>query len=242
MTESDSDRRRHPRYDTEDLPGELVFSLDADVKNISLAGMAVTTRNPFTVDRVYTVQLGDQDDTVEIEATVRWCHFAKTEIDEEGDSITIYEAGFEFQEILSDRARDLLTFLEEHVVLDLEERLFGRLEPRNDRSVHLSSEYEFAVKKISNSGMLIEIGSPLPQDEVFPMTIRLGDGTFETPGRIASVVKPGIEGKRLKYHIGVEFVETDPRERELLGDFIRNQLAKGTEIPPQPPPGEPEET
>ena len=231
MTEPDSDRRRHPRYDTDDLPGELVFSLDADVKNISLAGMAVTTRNPFTVDRVYTVQLGEAGDTVEIEATVRWCHFARTEVDEEGNSVTIYEAGFEFQEILSERAKSLLTFLEEHVVLDLEERLFGRLEPRNDRSVSLSSEYEFEVKKISNSGMLIEIGSPLPENEVFPMTIRLGGETFETPGRIASVVKPGIEGKKVRYMIGVEFVETDPRERELLGAFIRNQLAKETEIP-----------
>lgn len=223
---NDSERRRHPRHPTDDLPGRLAFSLDADVRNISLAGMAVRTTNPFSMDQKYTVKLGADEDSVEVVAAVRWCHFIGTRIDEEGDSISLYEAGFEFEGVLSDRAQSLLHFLEEHVILDLEERLFGRMEPKDGEPVNLSSEYRFQVKTLSYGGMAIEIGYSVPVDSVFPMTIQLGDAEFETPGRIANVVKPDIEGQKVRYLMGVEFVETDPEEREKLTAFIRERLAE----------------
>lgn len=228
----ESERRRHPRYPTDDLPGSLSFSLDADVRNISLAGMAVTTTSPFSLDQRYTVELGEGDETVEVVAVVRWCHLTGTRLDENGDSISVYEAGFEFEEVLSHRAQSLLAFLERHAVIDVEDRLFGRLEPRNGESVSLTSDYEFEVKTLSYSGMAIEIGFSVPVGSVFPMTISLGDDSFLTPGRIANVVKPDIEGKKVRFLMGVEFIETDPDEREKLVAFIRRYLE--TEEPPPP--------
>ena len=228
----ESERRRHQRYPTDDLPGSLVFSLDADVRNISLAGMAVTTYSPFSLDQKYDVELGQEQDSVHVVAVVRWCHLTGTETNDDGDSVSVYEAGFEFEKVLSDRAQTLMKFLERHAVIDLEDRLFGRLEPRNDESVSLSSQYEFEVKTLSYSGMAIEIGFSVAVGAVFPMTISLGERSFQTPGRIANVVKADIEDKKVRYLMGVEFVEPDPAEREKLSNFIREHLAAGD--PPSP--------
>ena len=220
---SGQERRRHQRHEATGLRGSLVHSLDARVLNISLAGIAVETTSQVEVGNKLAVRLARNSDELGMVATVRWCHLAGT--DKAGGEVQpVYQAGLAFDEILSDAAHNVLQFIEQAVVVDVETRLFGRVDVLEDQPITLESDHELAVKKISQSGMLIEAAIPPVVDEELSVEISLDDLPFVAQVRVVSVTRVTVESHRLRYHLGVELVGLDEGQRMRLASFIRRDF------------------
>jgi len=220
---SGQERRRHRRYEATGLRGSLVHSLDARVLNISLAGIAVETTSQVGGGHKLAVRLARNGDELGMVATVRWCHLAGT--DKAGGEVQpVYHAGLAFNDILSDAAHDVLQFIEQVLVVDVETRLFGRVDVLEDQPITLESDHELAVKKISQSGMLIEAAIPAIVDEELSLEVSLDGRPFVTRARVVSVTRVTVEGHRLRYHLGVEFIDLDDERRARLASFIHQEF------------------
>ena len=216
-------QRRHKRYDTQDVHGKLAYNLDARVLNISLTGMAIETSTLLKVGEDYSLKIPRPEGPLKVQADVKWCHLVRTERTDSGDVVSVYQAGIDFRSILDDKARQMLQFIEENVVVDLEKRLFGRFHlDDGDRSVDLDKDEEFRVRKISLSGMLIETELRPTPEAVYDIELRFNGSKIDTRVRIAHV-REHKTGEGLA-EVGVEFQELADDARAELEHFIEGLL------------------
>lgn len=208
--------RRHKRYELEGVQGTLAYNLDAKVLNVSLTGMAIETRTMLKVGGNYHLKIAREGEPLRVKADVRWCHLVRTERLENGEVTPLYKAGIDFRSILDDKARQMLQFIEENIVVELDQRLFGRFHLAGDSSVDLDTDEEFTVRKISLSGMLIETGFTPRADQEFEIEIRPNGEPIEARIRVANVRQ--VSGEESRTEAGVEFLE--------LGDVDRRRLEK----------------
>ncbi len=192
MTEYDKPRR-HRRYSTPDIPGSFVHSVDAQVLNISLAGIAVRTATQLSVGREYLFQLGQGADLIHLSGPVKWCRLSGTQKLDEGDVVPVYEAGIVLDEVFSEKAAELLQFLRRNViVVDLRPRILGRFNLASEDPATLESKEDFVVKQLSLSGMLIAAESMHEPEAVLELEIRLNEELFRSRGRIVHVGEAAI--------------------------------------------------
>ena len=220
----DADKRTHPRYDVQDVRGTLLFSMDARVVNISLDGMAVETSTWLQLGRRYAVKVPHANASLSLPGEVRWSRLVRTERTPRGEIAPIYRAGLHFDDVLTETAQKLLSFLEENAVIRLEKRLFGRFKIATDCEVNLDSEIEFVVRRISLSGMLIETDMAPEVDSRFEMEVRFDGGALEMVGRVVNVREASTDTGEKVVQAGIEFVDMRAEERARLEDFIRTQL------------------
>jgi len=154
MSEKD-ERRRYPRFPTDEVQGSFSYSVKANVDNLSLGGFAVRTSAQLQVGRRYNFRLGEGSASVQLEGEVKWCRLAGTEKLDTGDVVPVYSAGIAFEDILTTNAEQLHLFMEKNVILDLKQRIFGRLKVESESEIDLQTESKFLVKQLSASGMLI---------------------------------------------------------------------------------------
>ncbi|GBD99842.1 PilZ domain protein [bacterium BMS3Abin07] len=220
-----SDKRRHRRYDVRDVSGSLLFTIDVNVMNMSLDGMAVESRKRLDVGRKYLLKIVHNDKKLKLSANVVWCNLIKSVKTDQGAIEPIYRAGLEFEDVISDTAKDLIKFLEKNVVIKLENRLFGRFKVRPLKTLDLDSEYEFIVKKISLSGMSIET-SLLPDiDSVFDMEVTFNGKGVKIKGRVVHVTQISEpEPAHETSHLGIEFVDMNEEAKDFIEYFISTEL------------------
>ena len=218
-----ANQRRHRRYDVEDVHGSLAYQMDAKVLNMSLTGMAMETGSMLKVGSNYRLQVPFDGEILDLPADVKWCHLVRTQVSDGGEVVPIYHAGIDFRSILDDKAREILAFIESHIIVDLEQRLFGRFKLVVDESVGLMEERDFQVRRISLSGMLIETGFSPQENELLNFEIQPDGFTIELRGRVANSkqVSSGSEGL---VEIGIEFVDLKPEQRRQLESFIESLL------------------
>lgn len=218
-------RRRAKRHEVKDVHGSLLFRVQVSVVNVSLTGMAVETTERLRVGRSYQIRLTDSDRAIDVDGEVKWCRMTKTQKVETGDAAPVYRAGISFDQILSTRAHELLKFMESHVLLTLEKRIFGRFKLKPESPVDVSSRYEFLVQKISFSGMLIQT-ELLPHVEThFDMELRLANGPLEVRGRVAYAKQIGGSKDSPTSEVGVEFMGMKPEGKALLEEFIVKHIS-----------------
>ncbi len=223
MNDSDN-RRRFDRFFTSDVQGRFSYAVEARVINISLGGFAVRTGTQLTVGREYRFQLGMGPEAMDLSGIVRWCKMAGTEKCETGDVIPVYEAGIAFDSVLTEQADHLREFMEKSIIVDVRRRIFGRFKAKASNPVILESDSRFVVKQISQSGVLVESARLINRDEVFDLELILGKRKFVSSSRVAHVAEIGDEDDDDRYHLGLEFVDTEPRYRDVLEKFIRLEL------------------
>ncbi|MCC6132590.1 MAG: PilZ domain-containing protein [Acidobacteria bacterium] len=221
----DDQRRRSPRYEVHDLHGSLLFRLEVNVLNLSLAGAAVETTRQLKPGKAYTIRIGGGDGGMDLDGTVKWCHLTKTRRGENGELVTIYNAGLAFDGTLTEKSHRLLAFMQDHVVLALEKRIVGRFRVRAGASIAVTTRYDFEVLKLSMTGMLVRTALLAEVEPAFEMELKLGDELLEVAGRIAYAEKVGGSDDFPDVHLGVEFLELDERRRQMLKDFISHELA-----------------
>ncbi len=217
--------RRHKRHEVKDVYGSLLFTIDVSVVNMSIDGMAIESSKRLNVGRKYILKLSHDKKVLKLNGKVVWCNLSKAMKTDQGAVVPVYKAGIEFDDVISDKAKDLRHFLEENVIIKLESRMFGRFKVRPKQSINLDSEYDFHVQTLSLSGMLIETELLPDKESVFDMELKFNENNISIKGRVAYVKQVGEpEQKQEKSHLGVEFVEFDGDAKKVLEDFILNEL------------------
>lgn len=222
---SDRDeKRRYPRFPTDEVEGSFSYSVKANVDNLSLGGFAVRTSTQLQVGRQYKFRLGEGPDSVQLDGEVKWCRLAGTEKLDTGDVIPVYAAGIAFEGVLTSAAEQLHQFMEKNVILDLKQRIFGRLKVDHRDEIDLETESKFLVKQLSTAGMLIITELPPKPESIVELELQLNDQTFEGRGRVVYAAEVDLVEKELRYRVGVEFVQLRKQQLQVLEDFIRNEL------------------
>lgn len=219
------ENRRHKRYEVADVEGRLAYNVGAKVLNISLTGMAIETRTMLQVGGDYSLRIPQKEGSLRVEADVKWCHLVGTDKLEDGEVLPRYKAGIDFRSILEDRAREMLDFIEKNVIVELDQRLFGRFQLEEDETVDLDADAEFAVRRISLSGMLIETELGLEPDQEIDLELRSNgvEPVIEARARVAHV-DPEAPEEPGRIQFGVEFLDLSEDARRKIEAIIEGLL------------------
>lgn len=221
------ERRRYPRFSTDEVQGSFSYSVKANVDNLSLGGFAVRTSAQLQIGRKYNFRLGEGASSVQLEGEVKWCRLAGTEKLETGDVVPVYAAGIAFEDILTSTAEQLHHFMEKNVILDLKQRIFGRLKLETENEIDLQTESKFLVKQLSASGMLIITELPPKPESIVDLELQLNEHTFECKSRVVYAAEIDLVEEKLRYRVGIEFLKPSEDQLQILEDFIRNELDRG---------------
>ncbi len=223
-----SSRRRFRRYDVKGVDGAFVVRINVNVINLSAAGMAIETDNTLVVGRSYTFQINQNNRGMEVSGRVIWCVLGKTQR-LEGGFAPIFRAGVQFEDVLSETTLQLQRLIEDSAVLDPGAQIFGRFVADMSGVVDAESQAQFEVKRISLSGMLVDLDFRPRKDEVIPFEITLGDRPFRGHGRIA-YVDPYPKKDLARYRVGVEFALLSDLARECLEEFIGSLISLDEQV------------
>lgn len=214
------EKRRHRRYTVEGVRGSLRLSMDATILNLSVDGMALETNSWLSVGRKYSFKLRrNGGDDILLGGEVVWCNLVRTARDASGETLPVYRAGIKFDDVLSETAREVRSFIEQNAVVRLDStRLFGRFRiPEKGADVAL--EQDFEVRKISFSGMLIEADFVPDLESRFRIEIESATRPVAVAVRVAHVKElenPDAAGAE----IGVEFLDLTEEAREALAALL----------------------
>ncbi|MCP3957305.1 MAG: hypothetical protein GY719_05580 [bacterium] len=215
------ERRRHHRYDVRDVRGTLVFPMRVKVLNMSLTGLAIESAKALEIGRRYDLKLQDDRETIQISVDVQWCHLVRTERSGIGEVPAVYQAGLDFRHVLSEQASELLSFLEHHVVVDVERRVFGRFKMALEEPIGLDEHHDFLVRELSYSGMLIETDLMPRVGDAFDLEVHPSGRKLSTRGKVVHAEpldhKPGCRA-------GIEFEGMAPETRSALEQVIEGFL------------------
>jgi len=237
MSQHHTKARRYPRFEVHDVEGVVLYNLQAEVINMSIGGMALETNRPLDVGRTYnfTIRRSATEGEVRMPGVVVWCMLQRTRRISDTEVAPVYQAGVNFNDVLSDKASALLQIIEESVTLDVNRRIFGRFKPNGSATVIVKSQIDFEVQKISLSGMLIETPMRAEQEDFLPMEIQLPQGRIAFRGRVAYIkANIGTGDSPTRYHLGIEFHDLTPADRDRLEKFIAEMVQSLSKD--QPPP------
>jgi len=197
------------------------IAADARIINMSLTGMSVSSHSPMRIGRRYSLTLKHGEGLeLKLQGTVMWCHLRAIGSDQRDEPGPLYEAGIRFDDVLNDNAVSLVKFLEESAMIAPNQRLAGRFKVAAGQAVNLDTDYEFEVRTVSASGMLIEADASPPPDTVIELSVKLDGHTLKAPGRVAFQRDVGSADKRRITQIGVEFLELSKSDHKALEKVI----------------------
>lgn len=211
------------------LQGTLNFSIGAEVVNLSIAGMAVRIGSPLRVGNSYAFSLGGGGKRMDLEGIVRWCRLRRTRRQEDGDVEPVYEAGISFQGLLNRKGLALMSFIEANTIVDVEDRVFGRFSLRRPGQVAISSHGKFLIRKLSRSGMLVEMTEPPRRNSQISLEIPTDSQILVLNGRVATVVETLAENFEPRFEVGIELASVEAEMQPALDELIAQQPeASGT--------------
>jgi len=223
--------RRGRRFPVENVLGKLHFNTEARVLNVSLTGVALESALPVRVGRCYSITLRhDDEQVVTLSGKVAWCHLKGTRRSEAAETTPVYAAGLAFDDTLTEKAGQLIRFLEHAAIITVGQRVTGRFKVAAAQVISLATEHEFVVKSLSSRGMLIETDLSPETGAVFEIEAALPGYTLQTRARVAGVKESRLAEKRVLAEVELEFVGLGNAERSRLSDFIAAELE-----PPDPP-------
>ena len=217
-----SNRRHFKRYDVDNVRGTLQYSMELVVLNMSLTGLAIETAFSMRIGKTYVLKMRGGDDSISVPAEVKWCKMVGNRR-KDGDLVPVFHVGLDFTSVLSDMAKDLLRFMEGHIVIELERRIFGRFR-LHDAPIELDLKHTFLVKRLSFSGMLVETEMALlpPRDAVIDVEVTDEKLTLECGARVAYIHRH--EKSDEFCDLGLEFLDLDAESQRRLDAFIRRVL------------------
>ena len=139
---------------------------------------------------------------------------------EEGDEGPVYSVGLKFVDMLTPRIQALLSFIDEHKIID-EKRLGGlRLHIDAPGKATLDTPEGYRVLVMSRSGMLIETDHGMELDGVCAMELILPAGPpMLFQGRVATH-KERQEDDGPRREIGIEFLSLGRDDQERLVAYL----------------------
>lgn len=171
--------------------GEIQLSLDAKVLDIGLAGLAIETDTRLAPQRSIGMRIGSQSGELALSGNVVWCFFHGTAMAPSGEQMPVYRAGVEFADVLTQRATDLLRFLEAHAVVTMETRLFGRFRLEESGPISLHSRAPFRVVAVRGDQLEVETDLGLEPTLGATALVRVGDTGESVPAKVAALERAG---------------------------------------------------
>lgn len=152
---------------------------------MSLTGLAVECWRPLEIGKEYEFTLQEGAEKVNLKANVEWCHLVRTE-QSGSEVVPVFQSGLDFRSALDDKAQQLLLFLQHHIVIEADRRIFGRFKVALEGPAQVTERHDFEVEVISFSGMLIETDLLLEPGSTLDMELRAGHREFRIIGRVAN--------------------------------------------------------
>lgn len=216
------ERRRYPRFTVENIHGRLIAESEVDILNMSISGAAIKVERRLTMGAHYNLKL-DRDGTVlTVETEVVWSVLTEFRKGEEGEEVPVYSAGLKFVDVLTPRIAELLSFIDEHKIID--EKRLGGLRMHIDAPGKAALDYPegYKVLVLSRTGMLIETHHVVTVDGICPMEISLPDGEpLRFSGRVVTI-KEGSDEMRPRREIGIEFVDMPEADGARLAKYLES--------------------
>lgn len=228
MSQPESEQRRFPRYEVTGLGGHLVVPIPIRVLNMSLGGLALETNSYLQFGRAYTLKLQGGGQNLSLTGTVAWCSLGKTTRSLQGEILPVYRAGLKFAALSGDRSRDLWDLIRSHALIDIEDSVLGRFKVDPPADARMGSSYDFAVRRLSLSGLLIETDYEPDLDASFDLQIQLGTRRWRTRARVASIPRVARRSDGVRAQVGLEFCSLDPTQISQLESFIDTRLEGST--------------
>lgn len=204
----------------------MAFSVDAKVLNVSRSGIAVQSNFQLMIGRKYFAQVGPEGSAVSATGTVRRCSLKKTQMTENGDVEPVYEAGIEFDDVLTEGQSKLMPLVARNASLQLKPRLYGRFRPDQYETVTLEANARFEVKRISLSGILVETDATSDVDTIVSLELEIEELQIACAGRVADAAKIQDEEGNTRFQLGMEFLELSESDREILKAFLLQRVAR----------------
>lgn len=217
--------RRHRRYDVADVHGSLLLSLDARILNMSLTGMLIETGSVLKVGGDYWLRLAQDDGPLRFKTNVKWCQLVRNERNAGGEARAVYQAGLDFRDGLDENARQVLSFLERHIVVELDRRLTGRFGLASLSTAAIAIRHDFEARRLSLGGMLVETVWEPALDSTVDLEVHTGRTVVRTRGRVRSVL-PAIgdpHGPPV-FAVGLEFLGLDAEDQRSLAALLETLL------------------
>ncbi len=223
--------RRGHRFPVDNVQGRLHFNTEARVLNVSLTGVALESGLPVRVGRSYSITLRHDDEPViALSGKVAWCHLKGTRKGAAGEATPVYAAGLAFDDTLTEKASELVRFLERAAIITVGQRVTGRFKVASAQLISLATQHEFVVKNLSARGMVIETDLSPEAGAVFDIDVALPGYSLQTRAKVAGVRETRLADKRVLAEVEMEFVGLDAAESARLAGFIAAELQ-----PPEPP-------
>ena len=215
-----NENRKYKRYFVDGMQGNLLYSSDLEVLNISIDGAAIETTKRLELNRDYTFRIKYKDINLTLKGRVVWAILVSKEKKDPKTSIPVYRAGVAFADTLSEKANMLLDFIEDNKIRTFENRLGTvRFKITNTDNIKIDLPHRYKVKKISLAGMLTETEYPLEIDSHHDIELFLNDRVVNIVGRIANCEKIEAE-KTLIYNTGIEFIQMSDIDIKLLESYL----------------------
>ncbi|MFZ3136256.1 MAG: PilZ domain-containing protein [Thermodesulfovibrionales bacterium] len=215
-----NDNRRYRRYFVDGMHGNLLYSSDLEVLNISIDGAAIETTKRLELNREYTFKIKYKDVNLTLKGRVVWAILISKEKKDSQNAIPVYRAGVAFTDTLSEKANMLLDFIEENKIKTFENRIGSvRFKITKTENIKIDLPHRYKVKKISLTGMLAETEYPLEIDSFHDIELFLNDSVVNIVGRIANSEKLEAE-KTVMYDTGIEFMQMSDRDIKLLENYL----------------------
>jgi hypothetical protein len=214
------ERRRCPRFTVENIHGRLVAESEVDILNMSISGAAVKVERRLTMGGHYNLKLDRGTGMLTVKTEVVWSVLTEFRRDEDGDEIPVYSAGLKFVDVLTPRITELLSFIDDHKIID--EKRLGGLRMHIDAPGKASLDYPegYKVLVLSRTGMLIETDHGMTLDGVCPMEVVLpGTEPLRFSGRVVTL-KERLDETRPRREIGIEFQEMSDGDRSRLSKYL----------------------
>ena len=223
MSEHNRDKRRHKRIDVDSVHGRMTYASDINILNISLDGAAIVTTQRLVIDRVYSLRIKYENCDMTLKGKVVWSVLSHSKTLQNGEVVPVYKAGMRFTNTLTDTARQIISYIEKNRQNPLEKRILGvRFKIHQTEGAEIDCPFQYQIKKISLTGMLIEAESPLTEDSRHVMEISLDGVPLTVNGRIANLTEK-TSGDVVKYEAGIEFLEMSEENRKVLQAFIESK-------------------
>jgi len=217
--------RRFRRYDVADVRGSLLLSLDARILNMSLTGMAIETGSVLKVGGDYWLRLSQDGNPLRFKTKVQWCQLVRNERDAAGEVRAVYQAGLDFRDGLDDNARQVLSFLEKHIVVEVDQRLTGRFHRAHPQTAAIAVRHDFEVRRLSLGGMMVETVWDPALDSTVEVELQTGATVVRTRAKVRSVLPAiGDPGGPPVFAVGLEFLGLDAGDARSLASLVETLL------------------
>jgi len=220
--ESPGERRLRRRHGLDDVRGNVLFSYECRILNLSEQGVAVRTTAALAPGRSYSVKVQHEGRQIPLAGTVAWCRLQGTEKTSKGEPVALYTAGIELDEQLSERlSRQILPLLEQRGVARLERRLHGHVAPHGAGG---SDPTTVTVREVSRAGMILETPLRPETGDLLGLRLELDEEELAVTARAVRVRPLAEREVRGWSEVTVEYAELSPTDRGRLDDLIREEL------------------